>query len=157
MGLGTSLSCDISMNTRLSADERNKYQNGDLIRKILNESKTIAMVGLSDKKERPSNFVGSYLKSEGYTIIPVNPLLKEVLGEKCYPDLKSIPVPVDIVDIFRRSEFVPEVVEAAIRVGAKAVWMQEGVIDEAAAKRAVDAGLLVVMDRCLLKEHLKWM
>ena len=104
MGLGTSLSCDISMNTRLSADERNKYQDGDLIRKILNGSKTIAMVGLSDKRERPSNFVGSYLKSEGYTIIPVNPLLKEVLGEKCYPDLKLILVPVDIVDIFRRPD-----------------------------------------------------
>ena len=86
------------MNTRLSADERNKYQNPEIIRNLLNTSRNIAIVGLSDKKERPSNFVGSYLRSEGYNVIPVNPLIKEVFGLKCYPDLKSIPVPVDVVE-----------------------------------------------------------
>ena len=141
------------MNTRLSADERNKYQDGDLIRKILNGSKTIAMVGLSDKRERPSNFVGSYLKSEGYTIIPVNPLLKEVLGEKCYPDLKSIPVPVDIVDIFRRPDECLEIVKAAISINAKTVWMQLSIVNREAAELAMTHGLNVVMDRCVKMEH----
>jgi predicted CoA-binding protein len=93
------------------------------------------------------------MKRAGYRIIPVNPLETEVLGEKCYPDLDSIPEPVDIVDIFRRSECVPEIVEAAIRIGAKAVWMQEGVVHEAAGLRAAQAGLAVVMDRCILKDH----
>jgi hypothetical protein len=93
------------------------------------------------------------LQKSGYRIIPVNPLETEVLGEKCYPDLDSVPERVDIVDIFRRSEFVPEIVEAAIRKGASAIWMQEGVIHEEAARRAEEAGLAVVMDRCILKEH----
>jgi predicted CoA-binding protein len=97
--------------------------------------------------------VSEYLQRAGYRIIPVNPFETEVLGERCYPDLDSVPEPVDIVDIFRRSEFVPEIVEAAIRKGAKAVWMQEGVINEPAAERARQAGLFVVMDSCLLKEH----
>src|SRR5450432_945112 len=127
MGLGTSLSCDISMNTRLSAEERHKFQNSEQIRRILNTARTIAIVGLSDKKERASNFVGSYLKSEGYTIIPVNPLKTEILGEKCYPDLKSIPVPVDVVDIFRRPDECVNIVKEAIEIKAKAVWMQLGI------------------------------
>ena len=120
---------------------------------ILSTSRTIAVVGLSGKRFRPSYGVSEYLKRSGYRIIPVNPLESEVLGEKCYPDLESIPVPIDIVDIFRRSEFVPEIVEAAIRVKAKCVWMQEGVIHPAAARRAEEAGLVVVMDRCILKDH----
>ncbi|CAN5435317.1 CoA-binding protein [soil metagenome] len=153
MGLGTSLSCDISMNTRLSADERNKYQNSDVIRKILNSSKTIAIVGLSDKKERASNFVGSYLKSEGYTIIPVNPLKQEILGEKCYPDLASIPVPVDIVDIFRRPDECVNVVKEAIAINAKAIVMQLGIVNREAAELAQANGLMVIMDRCLKMEH----
>ena len=93
------------------------------------------------------------MQRAGYRIIPVNPHETEILGEKCYPDLDSIPDPVDIVDIFRRPEYVPEIVEAAIRIGAKAVWMQEGVIHEDAARRAAEAGLAVVMDRCILKDH----
>jgi hypothetical protein len=93
------------------------------------------------------------MQRSGYRIIPVNPLETEILGEKCYPDLDSVPVAIDIVDIFRRPEHVPAIVEAAIRKGAKAVWMQEGVIHEEAAKKAVDAGLAVVMDRCILKDH----
>jgi predicted CoA-binding protein len=113
------------------------------------------VVGLSEKRWRPSHGVSEYMQQAGYRIIPVNPALSEVLGEKCYPDDAAVPEPIDIVDIFRRSEFVPEIVEAAIRVGAKAVWMQEGVVHERAAARAREAGLTVVMDRCLLKEHRK--
>ena len=120
---------------------------------ILHSARTIAVVGLSGKRYRPSHGVAEYLQRSGYRIIPVNPEESEVLGEKCYPDLDSIPGPVDVVDIFRRSEFVPEIVEAAIRKGAKVVWMQEGVIHEEAARRAREAGLTVVMDRCILKDH----
>jgi predicted CoA-binding protein len=120
---------------------------------ILHSARTIAVVGLSSKRYRPSYGVAEYLQKSGYRIIPVNPLETEVLGEKCYPDLDSVPERVDIVDIFRRSEFVPEIVEAAIRKGASAIWMQEGVIHEEAARRAEEAGLAVVMDRCILKEH----
>jgi uncharacterized protein len=120
---------------------------------ILHSCRTIAVVGLSGKRYRPSYGVAEYLKRVGYRIIPVNPHETEVLGERAYPDLESIPGPVDMVDIFRRSEFVPEIVEAAIRIGAKAVWMQEGVVHESAAQRAEEAGLAVVMDRCILKDH----
>ena len=120
---------------------------------ILNSSRTIAVVGLSPEPDRPSYRVARYLKEQGYRIIPVNPGAKEILEEPCYPTLSSIPEVVDAVDIFRRSEEVPAVVEEAIRIGAKAVWMQEGVTDEAAAARAREAGLLVVMDKCMLKQH----
>jgi len=123
------------------------------ISEILHNCRTIAVVGLSSKRFRPSYGVAEYLNRSGYRIIPVNPNETEVLGERSYPDLESIPEPVDLVDIFRRSEHVPEIVEAAIRIGAKAVWMQEGVIHEAAARRAEEAGLAVVMDRCILKDH----
>ena len=123
------------------------------IAEILDTCRTIAVVGLSSKRFRPSYGVAEYLKREGYVIIPVNPQEQEVLGERCYPDLDSIPGTVDLVDIFRRSEFVPEIVEAAIRHGAKVVWMQESVVHEGAARRAESAGLTVVMDRCILKDH----
>jgi len=123
------------------------------IAEILHSARTIAVVGLSSKRYRPSYGVAEYLKRAGYRIVPVNPLETEVLGEPAYPDLDSVPGPVDIVDIFRRSEFVPAVVEAAIRKGAKVVWMQEGVIHDGAARRAEAAGLIVVMDRCILKDH----
>ncbi len=111
------------------------------------------MVGLSSKRYRPSYGVAEYMQRAGYRIIPVNPQETEVLGEKCYPDLDAVPEAIDIVDIFRRSEFVPDIVEAAIRKGAKAIWMQEDVVHEDAARRAAEAGLDVVMDRCILKEH----
>jgi uncharacterized protein len=123
------------------------------VAEILQQSRTIAVVGLSAKRFRPSYGVAEYMQRSGYRIIPVNPEESEVLGEKCYPDLDSVPEAIDIVDIFRRSEFVPEIVEAAIRKGAKTVWMQEGVIHEEAARRAAEAGLDVVMDRCILKDH----
>jgi predicted CoA-binding protein len=123
------------------------------IANLLRSSHTIAVVGLSNKRWRPSYGVSEYMQRAGYRIIPVNPELSEVLGEKSYPRLEEIAEPIDIVDIFRRSELVPEIVESAIRVKAKAVWMQEGVIHEEAAAKARAAGLVVVMDRCLLKEH----
>jgi hypothetical protein len=119
----------------------------------LRGAKTIAVVGLSGRRFRPSHGVAEYLQRAGYRVIPVNPHETEVLGEEAYPDLASVPLPVDIVDIFRRSEHVPEIVEEAIRIGAKMVWMQEGVIHEDAAQAALAAGLEVVMDRCILKEH----
>ena len=123
------------------------------IAEILKTARTIAVVGLSPKRYRPSYGVAEYMQKAGYRIIPVNPRESQLLGERCYPDLESIPEPVDIVDIFRRSEFVPEIVEAAIRKGAKVIWMQEGVVHEDAARRAEAAGLQVVMDRCILKDH----
>ena len=123
------------------------------ILEILHSARTIAVVGVSSKRFRPSYGVTEYLQRAGYRIIPVNPQETEVLGEKSYPDLDSVPGPVDIVDIFRRSEFVPEIVEAAIRKGAKAIWMQEGVVHEEAARRAEAAGLAVIMDHCILKVH----
>lgn len=123
------------------------------IAELLQSSRTIAVVGLSSKRFRPSYGVAEYLKRSGYRIIPVNPEETEVLGEKSYPDLDSVPEVIEIVDVFRRSEFVPEVVEAAIRKGAKLIWMQEGVFHEAAARRAEEAGIAVVMDRCILKDH----
>jgi predicted CoA-binding protein len=122
---------------------------------LLKNAKTIAVVGLSSRRTRPSYGVSEYMQSAGYRIIPVNPNESEVLGEKAYPTLDDVPEHIDIVDIFRRSELVPEVVDAAIRIGARGVWMQEGVVHEDAAKLARAAGLEVVMDHCILKEHRK--
>ena len=124
-------------------------------RELLQSFRTIAVVGLSSKKHRPSHGVSEYMQRAGYRIIPVNPNETEVLGEKAYPSLEAVPEPVEIVNVFRRSEFVPDVVNAAIRIGARAVWMQEGVIHEEAAGKARAAGLAVLMDRCILKEHRK--
>jgi predicted CoA-binding protein len=123
------------------------------LRELLQTARVIAVVGLSGNKRRPSYGVSDYLRRAGYWIVPINPNETEVLGEKAYPSLDQVPGEIDIVDIFRRSEFVPEIVEAAIRVRAKAIWMQEGVVNEEAAAMARAAGLVVVMDRCILKEH----
>ncbi len=128
---------------------------GDPACEILKTSKTIAVVGLSGRRHRPSYGVAEYLQSAGYRVIPVNPGEREVLGEKSYARLEDIPEHVDIVNIFRRSEFVPEIVESAIRIGARGVWMQEGVIHPQAAERARSAGLFVIMNACILKEHIK--
>jgi predicted CoA-binding protein len=122
---------------------------------ILRNAKTIAVVGLSSRRFRASYGVSEYMQSAGYRIIPVNPNETEVLGEKAYSSLDEVPVEIDIVDIFRRPEFVPDVVDAAIRKGAKVIWMQEGVEHHDAAREAHAAGLTVVMDRCILKEHRK--
>jgi predicted CoA-binding protein len=126
-----------------------------LVAELLRSSRTIAVVGLSSKKFRPSYGVAEYMQGQGYRIIPVNPNEAEVLGEKTYARIEDVPEHIDIVDIFRRSEFVLPIVESAIRLGAGAVWMQEGVVDEEAAQKARDAGLAVVMDRCILKEHMR--
>ena len=112
----------------------------------LANASTIAVVGISPRPERPSYYVARYLQEQGYRIIPVNPMLETVLGERCYPDLKSVPERVDMVNIFRRSEHVGPIVDDAIAIGAKYIWMQDGVVDEAAAARAREAGLSVVMD-----------
>lgn len=125
------------------------------IAELLRASKTIAVVGLSSRRSRPSYSVSEYMQHAGYRIIPVNPKETEVLGEPAYPDLDAVPEKVDIVDVFRRAEFLPDIVDAAIRIGAKAVWMQEGVVHDEAAEKARAAGLTVVMDRCILKEHRK--
>lgn len=122
---------------------------------LLKTCKTIAVVGLSSSRWRPSYGVSEYMQTSGYRIIAVNPKETEVLGEKAWPTLDDVPEPVDLVNIFRQSQFVPEIVDAAIRIGAKGVWMQEGVIHDEAARRAREAGLEVVMDRCILKEHRK--
>ena len=127
----------------------------ETIRSILDECRTIAVVGLSSDPWRPSNSVSAYMRRAGYTVIPVNPNETEVFGEKAYPDLAAVPEKIELVDVFRRSDEAGKAVDEAIAVGAKAVWLQEGVIDKAAAQRAVDAGLLVVMDRCWLKEHIR--
>lgn len=120
---------------------------------LLRTTRVIAVVGLSSRRFRASYGVSEYMQKAGYRIIPVNPQEESVLGEKAYPTLDDVPEPVDMVNIFRRPEFVPEIVEAAIRKGASSIWMQEGVVHEEAAQRAKQAGLDVVMDRCLLKEH----
>jgi predicted CoA-binding protein len=121
--------------------------------RILEECKTIAVVGLSSNTWRASNSVSAYMQSKGYRVIPVNPNETQVLDEQAYATLADVPDKFDLVNVFRRSEEAGAVVDEAIRAGAKAVWLQEGVIDQAAARRALDAGLLVVMDRCILKEH----
>jgi predicted CoA-binding protein len=123
------------------------------IPEILKSTHTIAVVGLSSNHMRPSNGVGEYLVRVGYRVIPINPNEAEVLGEKSYARLEDVPEKIDMVDVFRRPEFVPDIVESAIRVGAKTVWLQEEVVHEAAAERARSAGLNVVMDKCILKEH----
>ena len=148
---------DFNASTNLSVHGNSSASSmpNDPVTEILKTSRTIAVVGLSNRKFRPSYGVADYLKSVGYRIIPVNPLEKEVLGEKSYARLEDIPDKIDIVDIFRRSEFVPEIVDAAIRIHARAIWMQEGVIHHESAERARRAGLFVQMNSCILKEHVR--
>jgi predicted CoA-binding protein len=144
--------------TTLPQDSVSRFERssaGDPVTEILKTSHTIAVVGMSGRPHHPSFGVARYLQSAGYRVIPVNPAEPEVLGEKSYARLEDIPDPVDLVDVFRRSEFVPEIVESAIRIGARGVWMQEGVIHNEAAERARASGLFVIMDVCILKEHIK--
>jgi len=126
------------------------------VKEILERYRTIAVVGLSSNPWRASYSVSRYMQNAGYRIIPVNPLETEVLGEKAYPTLDDVPEPFEIVDIFRRPEYVPDIVEASIRRGARVIWMQLGVINEAAAARGRAAGLEVVMDRCILQDHVQY-
>ncbi len=123
-------------------------------KEILEAYRTVAVIGLSSQETRPSYGVSRYMQASGYRIIPVNPNEREVLGEKAYSHLREIPETVEIVNVFRRSEFVGEIVDSAIEIGARSIWMQEGVRDEAAAQRAREAGLSVVVNRCILKEHM---
>lgn len=123
------------------------------IKNILQGCQVVAVVGLSPKKSRPSNEVAVYMQQNGYRIIPVNPGQDEILGEICYPDLHSIPIPVDVVNIFRRSELVEPVVADAIKIGARVIWMQQGIVNEDAAMMARKAGLTVIMDRCIKVDH----
>jgi predicted CoA-binding protein len=125
----------------------------DAIADLLKRSKTIAVVGLSNRPLRPSHGVSAYMQTNGYHIVPVNPMIKGALGEKAYASLLDVPEKIDIVNIFRRPEFVEEVVDQAIRLKVPAIWMQEEVINEEAAEKARRAGIFVVMDRCILKEH----
>jgi predicted CoA-binding protein len=130
-----------------------REQTADPADKILRSARTIAIVGLSANPRRPSHGVARYLQRAGYRIIPVNPNVSEVLGERAYATLAELPGPVDVVEVFRRSEFVGAIVDEAIAIGAGAVWLQDGVVDEAAAERARAAGLDVVMDDCMMRRH----
>ena len=125
------------------------------IKELLRATKTIAVVGLSDNPGRASNHVSAYMQAQGYQVIPVNPALTEALGEQAYPSLRYLPGPVDMVNVFRKPDAVPGVIADAIAVGAKAVWLQEGVVHHEAAAQARAAGMVVVQDRCIFKEHLK--
>jgi len=127
--------------------------NSDPIYDLLRRAKTIAVVGLSDSPLRPSHGVSAYMQTQGYRIIPVNPRVKESLGEKAYPSLLDVPEKIDIVNIFRRAEFVEEIVDQAIQLKVPAIWMQEEIVNERAAERARKAGIFVLMDACILKEH----
>jgi predicted CoA-binding protein len=141
------------MNTVLNEAEQARYMDPGMIRTVLATTRTIAMVGLSPRSERPSYFVATYLQYEGYRVIPVNPKATEILGEKAYPDLRSIPFPVDMVDVFRNPDDCPDIAREAVAIGAKTLWLQLHVISHEAAQIAEAGGLRVVMDRCVKIEH----
>ncbi|UCH60457.1 MAG: CoA-binding protein [Anaerolineales bacterium] len=135
---------------------RYKYKDPETIADILRNCQTLAVVGLSSHKDRAGYYVPAYMQSKGYRIIPVNPHLSQALGERAFPDLHSVPELVDLVLIFRRSEAVPPFVEHAIQIGAKAIWMQLGIVNPPAAQAAQQAGLKVVMNACIMVEHRRW-
>jgi predicted CoA-binding protein len=153
MGSGTSISSPVALNSLLSPEQQALYQNPEIIKKILYNSKTIAMVGLSTERQKASYFVATYLRSAGYRVIPVNPRAETILGERCYPNLTSIPGHIDLVDIFRPAAACLPIVEEAIACHAAAVWLQLKIVNEEAAERARKAGLLTVMDLCVKMEH----
>jgi len=133
-----------------------RYQDPVTIQRVLHSARTIAIVGLSKNELRPSNFVGYYLKRHGYHVIPVNPRESEILGETCYPNLLEVPVPVDVVDVFRAPDALPEIAREAVAIHAGALWCQFGVINEQAARIAENGGVTVIMDRCLKVEHARY-
>ena len=153
MGSGSGAVCAITLNTVLTPEQQALYQDSGCIRDILEQARTIAIVGLSAERQKASYFVATYLKREGYRIIPVNPRGGTILGETVYPDLQSIPDKVDLVDVFRPAAELPGIVEQAIAIGAKAIWTQLRIIDLQAAETARSAGLNVVMDKCVKMEH----
>ena len=153
MGSGSGPACDLALNSSLSRDEQEKYQHPDTIRRILREADTIAMVGLSSKPQKASQFVATYLQYKGYNLVPVHPKADAILGNTAYPTLEDIPEPVDVVDVFRPPRECPTYAEQAAAIGADALWLQLGIVSPEAAAVAEDGGLDVVMDRCLKMEH----
>jgi predicted CoA-binding protein len=147
------LACAIRLNTILPPELQARYQNPDTIRRILHQARTIAIVGASTDSYKASHMVMSYLQAAGYRCIPVNPNAEMILGERCYPTVASIPDPVDVVDIFRPAQECPAIVEQAIAKGAWCVWFQLRIVDLASAERAEQAGLTVILDRCIKMEH----
>ncbi len=153
MGPGTGVACAITLNSSLTPEQRRIYQDPRAIQRLLRDTRTIAIVGLSTDPQRASWFVASYLKKEGYTVIPVNPKADRILGEKAYPDLASIPVPVDIVDVFRPAAECLEIARQAVAIKAKALWLQLKLVNLEAADFAARHGMAVVVDRCVKMEH----
>ena len=158
MGSGPGVSCAVTLNTSLTPEQRARYQDVAQINHLLNTSKTIALVGLSSDRQKASYFVAGYLKDEGYRIVPVNPKADTILGEKVYPDIASIPFPVDLIDIFRPPQDVDAIVNQAIArkqkdLDSPAIWMQLRIINLPAAERALAAGLTVIVDKCVKMEH----
>jgi hypothetical protein len=138
------------------SDDLAKYQDPVAIQRVLHTARTVAIVGLSSNELRPSNFVGYYLKRHGYQVIPVNPREAEILGEKSYPSLLDVPVPVDVVDVFRAPAALPAIARDAVSIGASALWCQFGVINDEGNQIAADAGLTVIVDRCMKIEHARY-
>jgi predicted CoA-binding protein len=153
MGSGPGFACAVTLNSALTAEQQRLYQDPHVIQRLLQDARTIAVVGLSTDSQRASWFVASYLKKEGYTIIPVNPKADAILGEKAYPDLASIPGRVDLVDVFRPASECPAVARQAVAIGAGALWLQLKLASIEAAEIAARAGLAVVVDRCIKMEH----
>jgi uncharacterized protein len=156
MGSGPGLSCAITLNTALTPEEQRLYQDPRTIQRLLREAKTIAVVGLSTDTQRASWFVANYLQQEGYRIVPVHPTATELLGERVYASLTDIPIPVDIVDVFRPASEAPGLARQAIAIGARAFWMQLKIASMEAAALAREAGLDVVADRCIKMEHARY-
>jgi predicted CoA-binding protein len=156
MGPGPGIACAITLNSALTPKQQRLYQDPLVIQRLLRESRTIAIVGLSTDPQRASWFVASYLKKEGYRIIPVNPKADRILGEKAYPDLASIPEPVDLVDVFRPAAECLAVARQAVAIKARALWLQLRLINLEAAELAAGSGLAVVMDRCIKMEHARY-
>ena len=148
-----SLVCEITLNSVLPSELRAKYQDPDTIRMVLRRARTIAIVGLSTDRYKASNMVAAYLQYEGYRVIPINPSATEILGERCYPDLLSVPYPIDVVDVFRPAREAVGIVEQAIQKGAWGVWFQLRIVNLQAAELAEKSGLTVVIDRCIKMEH----
>ena len=158
MGSGPGVSCAVTLNTSLTPEQRTRYQDVAQINHLLDSARTIALVGLSSDRQKASYFVAGYLKDEGYRIVPVNPKAETILGEKVYPDVASIPFPVDLIDIFRPPQDVDEIVNQAIarkqkRIDSPAIWMQLRIINLPAAERALAARLTVIVDKCVKMEH----
>jgi uncharacterized protein len=153
VGPGSSLACDIGLNTALTSAQRRRYQDVTTIRRLLAETRTIAIVGLSSEPQKASHFVGSYLKHVGYRIVPVNPRGARILDEAVYPDLAAIPEAVDVVVLFRPAAEAPGFARQAVAIGARALWLQLRIVNVEAAELALGGGLAVVMDRCIKMEH----